>query len=472
MGWGQKPKLTDEIKECVLHGGGKRMFFFFFDLSHCMSPHVVAVGNPQQLGQKPVTFHRQVQALVIAPFLQDEANVGVLFPSDAVERARKLTKSFNGAVGAYTDSRGASGIRQEVADFIARRDGYSADADGIFLSNGASSAVSYMLNTVIRDSKDAVMVPIPQYPLYSATLQLLGGTLLPYYLKENEGWSMDMEEIRNSIHEARQKGLNVRAFVFINPGNPTGQCLTADTLKALIKLAYEEGLVLMADEVYQTNIYQDEKPFVSAKKALCDLGDPYKSNVELVSFHTVSKGVLGECGLRGGYMELVNFHPDTVAQLYKMASISLCPNTIGQVAVSLMVDPPAPGDPSYDLYEKETSEQLASLRRRAQVVTRAFRSLPGVTCNDTEGAMYAFPKLELPRKAVEAAEAAKKPADTFYCLQLLEATGIVAVPGTGFGQEDGTYHFRTTILPTEEKIASFVDKFKVFHEGFMKKYAD
>lgn len=413
-----------------------------------------------------------MQALVLAPFLQDDPKVGELFPDDAVARGKELTKMFGGAVGAYTDSRGAPGIRKEVANFIADRDGYPADPDNIFLSNGASSAVSNILTAIVRNSKDAIMVPIPQYPLYSATLQLLGGKLIPYYLKETEGWSMDEEEIRKSIHEARNQGYNVRAFVFINPGNPTGQCLTAKSLHGLIKLAYEEGLVLLADEVYQTNIYQDEKPFVSSKKALYDLGDPYKSSVELVSFHTVSKGVLGECGLRGGYMELVNFHPGTTAQLYKMASISLCPNTVGQVAVSLMVNPPKPGDTSYELYIKETAEQLASLRRRAHVVTEAFKSLPGMTCNFTEGAMYAFPSLHLPRKAVQAAKEAQKPADTFYCLQLLEATGIVAVPGSGFGQEDGTYHFRTTILPTEEKIASFVEKFKTFHEKFMQQYAD
>ena len=249
------------------------------------------------------------------------------------------------------------------------------------------------------------------------------------------------------VHESRANGTNVRAIVFINPGNPTGQCMTSDDLKDLVKLAYEEGLVLLADEVYQPNVYQTEKPFISAKKILSELGGPYSDNVELASFHTVSKGVLGECGLRGGYVEFVNFHPDTIDQMYKAASINLSPNTTGQLSMSLMANPPKPGEASYESYKKEMDDGLASLTRRAHVMTYSFNALEGVTCTFTEGAMYSFPRLHLPQKAVEAAKAAGKTPDTFYCLELLKETGIVTVPGAGFGQEEGTFHMRTTILP-------------------------
>jgi len=117
------------------------------------------------------------------------------------------------------------------------------------------------------------------------------------------------------------------------------------------------------------------------------------------------------------------------------------------------------------------TEGLASLRRRAHIMTDAFNSLEGVTCNFTEGAMYSFPRLHLPPKAIEAAKAAGKTPDTFYCLYLLEETGIVTVPGAGFGQEEGTFHMRTTILPPEEQIPTFVEKFKTAHKKFMGKYA-
>ncbi|PSC75327.1 alanine aminotransferase [Micractinium conductrix] len=425
------------------------------------------VGNPQQLGQQPITFNRQVTSLVVAPFMMDNPAVAALYPRDVVERARKINKMFGGAVGAYTDSRGTAGVRQEVADFIQRRDGYPSNPEHIYLTDGASVAVRLLLNAVIRDANDHILVPIPQYPLYSASIQLYGGTLLPYSLKEESGWSMDLNEITRSVHDARNRGAAVRALVFINPGNPTGQCLTEDNLRDLVKFAHKEKVVLMADEVYQPNIYQDEKPFVSAKKVMGDIGGAAARETELASFHTVSKGVLGECGLRGGYVELTNFHPGVMDELYKSVSINLSPNTTGQVAMSLMVNTPQPGDESYALWKKEHDEGLASLRRRAHAMTDGFNALDGVTCTFTEGAMYSFPRLHLPPKAHAAAKAAGKPVDTFYCLQLLEETGIVTVPGSGFGQEEGTFHLRTTILPPESKIPQFVSLFQNFHKKFM-----
>ena len=107
---------------------------------------------------------------------------------------------------------------------------------------------------------------------------------------------------------------------------------------------------------------------MSAKKVMGDLGAPYSTGVELASFHTVSKGVLGECGLRGGYVEFSNFHPDTIDQMYKVASINLCPNTVGQATMSLMCKPPQPGTESYPQYEKEMEEGLASLRRACHLL--------------------------------------------------------------------------------------------------------
>jgi glutamate--glyoxylate aminotransferase len=156
--------------------------------------------------------------------------------------------------------------------------------------------------------------------------------------------------------------------------------------------------------------------------------------------------------------------------MYKIASINLAPNGTGQVAMSCLVNPPKAGSPSHKQHEEERLAELASLRRRAHMVTDGFNSLEDVTCNFTEGAMYSFPQLKLPAKAIAAAKAAGKAPDVFYCLKLLEATGISTVPGSGFGQEEGTFHLRTTILPREEKMAEFVDRFRNFHESFMKEY--
>jgi glutamate--glyoxylate aminotransferase len=125
-----------------------------------------------------------------------------------------------------------------------------------------------VLNALIRGPSDAVMVPVPQYPLYSASIALYNGTFEGYYLDESHGWAMDAGNLQSVVDSAKNAGRSVRGLVFINPGNPTGQCLTQGNLQELIKFAYKNKIVLLADEVYQPNIYQDEKPFVSARCVL------------------------------------------------------------------------------------------------------------------------------------------------------------------------------------------------------------
>lgn len=404
------------------------------------------VGNPQALGQKPLTFNRQVLALLMAPFLLEDPIVANTFPADAVSRARTYLSKLNGGLGAYSDSKGNPFIRQEISDFITRQTGQASSPDNIFVSNGASECARMLLAALIRGPTDGIMVPIPQYPLYSASIALYGGELVPYFLDEANGWALNVAELQKSIDQARAKGILCRALVFINPGNPTGQCLTEENIRDLIVFCHNNRLILCADEVYQENIYNSQRPFISARKVLGTMQEPYKSGLELVSFHTVSKGAYGECGLRGGYMELHNMDPDVVTEIYKVASINLCPNVPGQVALGLMVNPPKPGDPSYALFRKEKDSLIESLKKRAQMITNAFNSLEGVVCQATEGAMYSFPRITLPPAAIAAAKAKGKAPDVLYCLELLEETGLSCVPGSGFQQAPGTFHIRTTIL--------------------------
>lgn len=430
------------------------------------------VGNPHALGQKPLTFPRQVIALCQAPFLLDDPNVGLLFPADAIARARHYLSITSGGLGAYSDSRGLPAIRKEVADFIARRDGYPSDPELIFLTDGASKGVMQILNSIVRNEKDGILVPVPQYPLYSAAITLFGGSLVPYYLDESANWGLDINNLEQSVLQARRNGITVRALVIINPGNPTGQCLSEANLRELLKFCYREKLVLLGDEVYQQNVYQDERPFISARKVMLDMGPPVSTGVQLVSFHTVSKGYWGECGQRGGYFEMTNIPPQTVDEIYKVASISLSPNVPGQIFMGLMVNPPKPGDISYLKFATESKAILESLRKRAHIMTDGFNSCRNVVCNFTEGAMYSFPQIRLPPKAIEAAKKAGKVPDVFYCLKLLEATGISTVPGSGFGQKEGVFHLRTTILPAEEDMPAIMASFKKFNDDFMATYDD
>jgi alanine transaminase len=133
------------------------------------------------------------------------------------------------------------------------------------------------------------------------------------------------------------------------------------------------------------------------------------AGVQLASFHSTSKGFTGECGRRGGYVELLGFSPAVRAELYKLASISLCANVGGQVMVGLMTNPPRPGDASHARYASERDAILASLRRRAAKLAAALNALPGVTCAPADGALYAFPRLHLPPAAVAAVQLASQP---------------------------------------------------------------
>ena len=170
-------------------------------------------------------------------------------------------------------------------------------------------------------------------------------------------------------------------------------------------------------------------------------------------------------------MELTHIDPYVQSQIYKLASSGLCSGVAGQIMTSLMLRPPQPGGESYDQFMKEEGEIYESLKRRAKILVDGLNSIDGIECNETEGAMYAFPRLELPEKALEAAAANKQSPDTLYALSLLEETGICVVPASGFGQKAGRIGFRTTFLPPEDVIIKAVDEFKRHHKMFCDKYA-
>ncbi|ETN39568.1 uncharacterized protein HMPREF1541_05794 [Cyphellophora europaea CBS 101466] len=430
------------------------------------------IGNPQQLDQRPITFFRQVLALLENPPLLEHPDVlesTFGYPPDAIARAKHLLSEI-GSVGAYSQSAGAPAIRQSVAKFIERRDGFEADWQNIYLSAGASSGVNTLLNVMRGSANTGVLVPIPQYPLYTASLSVLNATCVPYLLDESKSWGTSLDVIKESYERAVAEGTDVRAIVVINPGNPTGASLSEDDIKSVIRFAAERKLVVMADEVYQTNVFIGK--FHSFKRVLRQLQQAEPGtfdNVELASLHSISKGMVGECGHRGGYFELVGFDKEVQAQIFKFISIVLCPPVIGQCLVDLMVNPPKEGEPSWQLYDKEYNGIKEGLRERATALYKAFNEMEGVECGEPQGSMYLFPTIHLPQKATDAASAAGKNPDDFYCLRLLDATGICVVPGSGFGQKPGTLHLRTTFLAPG---TDWVGRWTRFHKEFMEKYRD
>lgn len=154
------------------------------------------------------------------------------------------------------------------------------------------------------------------------------GTVLPYYLNEEKNWELDITELEQTIKERKDK-TNIRGLVVINPGNPTGQVLSKENIADIISLCYKHSIAILADEVYSDNIYEHGATFYSFRRVLGTMPEEIAKSVELFSINSISKGVTGECGLRGGYMEVTNIEPEVQDLMYKMKSIELCANTVG-----------------------------------------------------------------------------------------------------------------------------------------------
>ncbi len=429
------------------------------------------IGNPQALGQLPLTYIRQTLSLIEYPELLKNPITRATFPQDIVTRAEQILDYHPYGTGAYSHSTGITFIRQAVADFISQRDGAPINKDHIILTDGASKGVQSVIFALLKNPNDGVMIPIPQYPLYSATLTLYGGHQIPYYLDEENKWSLNEKHLEESIQEAHKNNINPVAIAVINPGNPTGAVLSKENIEMIIRFAKKHNISILADEVYQENIYGEALNFHSFAKSMHEIDE---NDVTLFSFHSVSKGYLGECGHRGGYVEFRNIDPDVLDQFIKLQSINLCSNISGQLVTYLMITPPRSGEESYELFAQEKSTILDSLHERAKLLAEGLNEIEGVSLDLPQGAMYAFVKFELPdtedmkdlTHEARIMHDAKRNAE--YCLKLLEETGICVVPGSGFGQKHGTFHFRITFLPPKRQLEQLVKSFKSFHENYTK----
>lgn len=255
---------------------------------------------------------------------------------------------------------------------------------------------------------------------------------------------------------------------------------------------------------------------MSAAFPLWQVAFDLRASVSVASLHSSSKGFVGECGLRGGCMLLSNVDEDVRRQLYKIASMSLCSNTLGQAAIALVCSPPSPSGPSFARFVEQKAKLLRDSRAKAKLAYERLNAIPGVSCRAVNGAVFCFPKIELPKRAPnnlyfshtdrhsqkatnaqgkpplcqrgqrrvrnvhvdvfcagaeeEAAAVGRRP-DAHFCLELLRATGIVAVDGSGFGQKPGEWHVRICILPPFQVLEAMLDKFAAFYKKFCAKYA-
>jgi aspartate/methionine/tyrosine aminotransferase len=432
------------------------------------------IGNPQALGQRPLTYLRQILSLIEYPELMKQQATDVLYPKDVLAKAQSILERHPHGSGAYTQSTGIPFIREAVAQFIRDRDGIPADSDRVILTDGASKGAQAVLLALLRERNDGFMIPIPQYPLYSASIAMYSGKQIGYYLDEANRWQLNEAALTESLHESKPQGIHPVGIAVINPGNPTGAVLSYDNIKMVIQFARRHDLCIIADEVYQENVYDPDSKFYSFAKVMHDLD---VKDVPLFSLHSASKGFLGECGHRGGYLELRNISSEISAEFVKLQSINLCANVVGQLTTYLMVSPPKMGEESYPLYIKEKNKILSALKNKAEILKIGINEVEGLSLDLPQGAMYAFVKVELPAEKGVNVEKMKEAdrmqyeaqRDSDYCMSLLEETGICVVPGSGFGQLPGTFHFRTTFLPPQNEIEELVLKLKTFHENYVKK---
>lgn len=423
------------------------------------------IGNPQALGQPALSFYRQVLSILEYPELVNiyKGNNLSHYPETAIEYAEYIQGKMDTGMGAYSDSKGHLFIREAVAQFIDRRDntldrkGVLSDPDNIFLTDGASEGAKNIIELLIRDKNDGIMIPIPQYPLYSATIKRCGGRQVNYYLNEDMGWLLTKNELEESYEKAQTKNINIRAIVVINPGNPTGAVLNKKCIDEIVSFASEKEIAIIADEVYQENTYDIE--FHSFAQSVWECPE-----VPLFSLHSVSKGFSGECGHRGGYLEIRNM-PNLKSTnqtmndvLFRQASVNLCSNSVGQILVYLMVTPPPINSEAGKLHQEEINNILSQLRSKASIIKRSFQEMDGVQCFGKVGAMYLFPRLNfLP----------KQKTDFDYCMALLESTGLTTVNGGGFGQKEGTHHLRIAFLPPKPILEGVLPKWIDFHRNYL-----
>uniref|UniRef100_A0A3B4B3L5 alanine transaminase n=1 Tax=Periophthalmus magnuspinnatus TaxID=409849 RepID=A0A3B4B3L5_9GOBI len=424
------PGEAQRSSTCVFVQGVKKPYTELID---------VTWGDPQGAGLKPLTFARQVLAACLYPKLLNNERL----PADVRQRAEGLLhECHGGSVGSYTDLPGIPQVARQISEFISRRDGgVPSDPDHILISPGSQWALQNILSVLVRGDggggggggggvRSGVLTPQPSYSLSVMSVVGLGGVPVPYQLWEEQGWEVQVEELNRAL-EAAEGECDPVALYVINPGNPSGHVQRRKSIQDVIKFASEKRLFLLADEVYQDCIYKENIEFLSYKRVLAEMGPPFCDTVELASFHSASKGLLGEyvCGFRGGYVELVNMDPAVMKHVFTIFSKDNAP-TPGQIALSVMR--------GLQSLQEDKGQTVFLLLK----VHEVLNSLPGVSSHPVEGGAFAFPRIDLPPKAIQKAKDLGMEPDIFYCLRLLEDAGLFFTPGCEYGQKDGTYHVR------------------------------
>ncbi len=367
-------------------------------------------------------------------------NIGnlALFGFDAPEEIQQdMARNLPNSAG-YSDSKGIFAARKAVMHETQKQGVKGVTLDDIYLGNGASELIAMSTNALLDDG-DELLLPAPDYPLWTAATSLSGGSPVHYLCDEASGWMPDLADIRAKI-TPRTKGI-----VVINPNNPTGALYSDELLKAIVDIARQHNLVIFADEVYDKVLYDGLK-----HTAVASLSD----DVLTLSFNSLSKSYRS-CGYRAGWMVVSGDKKpaaDYIEGLNMLSNMRLCANVPGQYAIQTALG-------GYQSINELVGEG-GRLRRQRDLAYQLITAIPGVSCVKPAAALYMFPRLDA--KVYPIAD------DRQFFLELLQETRVMLVQGTGFNWPTPD-HFRIVFLPHEDDLREAIGRIARFLESYRKR---
>ncbi|MDP2867822.1 pyridoxal phosphate-dependent aminotransferase [Methyloversatilis sp.] len=368
-------------------------------------------------------------------------NIGNLAPfgfEAPEEIVQDVIRNLPDASG-YTDSRGLFAPRKAIMQYSQEKRIPGVGVDDIFIGNGASELIVMAMQGLLN-SGDEVLVPAPDYPLWTAAVTLAGGTARHYICDEGADWMPDLADIRAKITP------NTRAIVIINPNNPTGALYSDALLQDLVEIARQHNLIVFADEIYDKTLYDG-----ATHTSIASLAD----DLLFVTFNGLSKNYRA-CGYRAGWMVVSGdkrHARDYIDGLNMLASMRLCSNVPGQFAIQTALggyqtinDLVAPG---------------GRLARQRDTAWELLTQIPGVSCVKPRASLYLFPRLDPKLYPIED--------DQRFILELLEEQRVLLVQGTGFNWPRPD-HFRVVFLPHEDDLREAIGRIARFLDGFRKRH--
>jgi alanine-synthesizing transaminase len=367
-------------------------------------------------------------------------NLGNLavFGFDAPEEIQQdMIRNLPNSAG-YSDSKGIFAARKAVMHETQKQGIKAVTLDDIYLGNGASELITMATNALL-DNGDELLLPMPDYPLWTAATSLSGGTPVHYRCDEANGWMPDLADIRAKITP------RTKALVVINPNNPTGVLYASELLMGMVSMAREHGLVILADEVYDKVLYDGAK-----HTAIASLS----TDVLTLTFNSLSKSYRS-CGYRAGWLVVSGDKRaagDYIEGLNMLSNMKLCSNVPGQWAIQTALG-------GYQSINDLTCEG-GRLRRQRDLAYELITAIPGVTCVKPVAALYMFPKLDPVMYPIKD--------DRQFFLELLKETRVMLVQGSGFNWPDPD-HFRIVFLPHENDLREAIGRIAKFLEGYRRR---